>query len=141
MNEHDADLRATVTTDPQTGVTVTSTGVTIYPGEMDFRIPQGRQWSMYVTWNHKGQVVDTSSGYTAQFVAREVQGGTALLDLSESAGITLGASYITISRSAAQTAALSFVRAAYNLNVTQTSGTVTTALLKGFVDLDKSVMV
>ncbi|MGE0289055.1 MAG: hypothetical protein AB7I42_22980 [Bradyrhizobium sp.] len=139
MNDHDADLRALLTTDAESGVTVTTTSVSIYPARLNLRIPQGRDWSLYVTWMHKDSQVDTSSGYTAELTARTVQGGTALMSLTNGSGITLGASFITINRTAAQTAALSFVRCWYNLNLILSS--VKTPLLEGFIDLDKSVLV
>jgi len=138
LNEPDQALRATATTTADGGITVSSTGVTTLPALVDLSIPQGRNWTLYVTWQ-KNDMPMTLTGGTAQFVARTVQGGTALLDLSAGAGVTLGAAYATITRSAAQTAALSFVRARYHFNVT-VGGTVV-PLLEGFLDLDKSVMV
>jgi hypothetical protein len=134
MNEHDADFRATVVSSPTGGVSVTTTGVTIYPARFNVRIPQGRNWSLYVSWTFSDSPM-TLTSYTGQFVARTVQGGTALLDITA----TMGTDYATIARTAAQTAALSFTRGWYNFNVTL-GGTVT-PLLEGFVDLDKSVMV
>jgi len=138
MNDADMTLRATVSLSGDGGITVTTTGVTQLPGELNLRIPQGRDWDCYVTW-YKGDKPVNMVGGTAQFVVRTVQGGTALLDLSGGAGITLDSRYMNINRTAAQTAALSFVRGRYNLNVTV--GGHVLPLLEGFVDLDKSVMV
>lgn len=137
LNDPAVTLTATVTSTGDGGITVSTTGVTTSPASLDLSIPQGRDWSLYVTWKKNDMPVNLSGG-TAQFVARTVQGGTALLDLSSGSGITLGATYAKISRTAAQTSALSFVRARYNYNVT-VAGTVI-PLLEGFVDLEKSVM-
>lgn len=138
MNDADMNLRASVSISGDGGITVTTTGVTQLPAELNLRIPQGRDWDCYVTW-YKGDKPVVMTGGTAQFVVRAVQGGTALLDLSGGAGIVMDARYMNITRTGAQTAALSFVRAKYNLNVTVGGHVI--PLLEGFVDLDKSVMV
>lgn len=136
-NDPNAELRASVTVNPDTGVTVTTTGVTLYPGRLDVRIPQGRTWNLYATWIKDGAVVDTSA-YTAQFVVRTVQGGSALVNLTNGSGITMGTAYVTVAQGTAATSALAFTRGWYNFNVT--TGGTTFPLLEGFADLEKSVM-
>lgn len=135
MNDRD-DLKATVTTTPDGGVIVSTTGATTTAGELHLDIPQGATWTLYVTWK-RSDMPQSFSGGTATFTARTAPGATALISLTAGSGITLGAQYATVSLTAAETAALAFTQAAYTFHVTL--GGVTYPLLTGLVRLRKAV--
>jgi len=146
MSQYEEQLRATVKLTPAGGVQVSRALSTNLAGYLDLLVPQGKQWSLYVTMFLPGssQPMDLSSGYTAALTARPAPAATAVISLTSSAGITLsngsGGGNITISVLGSATAAYSFVQAGYDLTVTLTSGTVVTPVLTGLVQLEKSVL-
>ena len=114
-------------------------------GSYDFTIYQGADWNITLTWIANGSVVDVTS-YHAHLQARPSyasQSSTIFIDISDqTSGITLGgtAGTITLALTAAQTAALSFTQASYDLKLTSGSGAVT-RLLQGSISLSPEVTV
>lgn len=104
-------------------------------------IEQGRRLNIPVAWSDERMgALDLSSGYTAQFQVRTQRDtGSALLSLTHSSGITLAAAApnITIAITAAQSAALTFSRAWYELAVTHTASTTVQRLLHGACELSR----
>lgn len=105
-------------------------------------IEQGRRVVLRLSWvDEQGGPLDLSSGYTADFQIRTRRdtSTSSLLTLDESAGITLGASgaNIAIEITAAQSAALTFSRAYYELTVTHTGTSTTQRLLHGACALSR----
>lgn len=133
------DLRPSVTISSAGGIILESGTATTLPAEIDLVIPQGGTWTQNITWRKANSPVDLSSGYTAVFDARKAQGGTALVALTESSGITLGPAdpNIILALTAAQTAALNFVQARYSLVVTKTSPSKAFWLATGLIRLEK----
>jgi len=126
MSVNDA-LRATVTTTPDSGVVVSTTGVTIAPADYPLVIQAGQSWAFYLGWNREGQPVDTSAG-TPTFTMAAVAGTVVVTG-------TGGAAYMAFARTPTQSAALPFVRAAYTLDYSE-GGTVT-RLLASVVDVER----
>lgn len=111
--------------------------------EYNFTIEQGATFSKVITWSDSnGALIDLTS-YTAAMKARVNKSDSATVIISSGGSqnltITLGGALgtITLAMTAAQTAALSFDKAYYDLELTL-SGTVT-RLLKGIITLDKEV--
>lgn len=132
-------LRATGEITPASGIVVTTDTATVLPWECSLVIPQGASWLLNVTWQGADkQPKDVSTGYTAAFVIENPAGGTALVSLTQVAGITLAATMpnIVIALTAAQVATLSFVQSRYTLAVT--TGTTTTGLMAGLVRLERA---
>ena len=80
-------------------------------------------------------------GYTARMMIKESAGGTAIISLTNSSGITLAASgnNIVIEISATDTAAMDFDNAVYDLEIV--SGTEVTRVLEGKVKLSREITV
>lgn len=123
-------LIAAVTADPQGGLVVATTGVTVEPGTYPLTITKGQTWALYVRWFHDGKVKDTSAG-TPTLTAYTEAGGTAVLNLTG----TGGTAYMTFTQGTAATTALDFVRARYA--VAYAEGGTVTPLFGGAVDLGK----
>ncbi len=91
-------------------------------GKHNFIIEQGQDWTRYVTWSTSGGSPKALSGGTARMTIRPYFGdtGSAYLEITKNAGITLGDSTnnITLTLTDVQTAALTFNRAVYVLEVT-----------------------
>lgn len=109
----------------------------------NFDIEQGATFSKVVTWyDADGALVDLTS-YTAAMKAKVNEDDTTPVIISsgdsQNLTITLGGALgtITLAMTAAQTAALTFRTAHYDLELTLT-GTVT-RLLKGIITLDKEI--
>jgi len=110
-------------------------------GKYNFSIEQGTDFSRVITWRDQANVLINLTGYTARLQAREKIADTAtLIDLSVGAGIALGGTLgtITLSMTAAQTTALNFVTAVYNLEMTSPTGKIS-RLLEGYVRLSREV--
>lgn len=139
MTDIHRELEHTVTASPDAGLIVDTRAASLAPVAYPLTIAAGATWNLYVTWrNAPNQPVDLSSGYTAAFTIYDEPGGTALVSLIQGAGITLAASTptITITRTGAQTALYTWgPRAWYVLTVTLTSGSVTTWLLHGTIEV------
>ena len=98
-------------------------------------IDAGATYQLTVTWNDSaGDPIDLTS-YTARMKLKNTYGGSALVSLTESDGITLGGSagtiLITIPDTLTATlASTSHTKGIYDLEV-ESSGGVTTRLLEG----------
>lgn len=110
-----------------------------YPDRGAMVIRQGQDWSFSASYYSEGTPVDLSSGYTATFTISATQGGTALVALTDSSGMTLDSAEpnITLALTDTATSALDFTRAFFELTVT--TGTTTTPLLCGTVALEREV--
>ena len=107
-----------------------------------FVLEQGRRVVLRLAWvDEQGGAIDLSSGYTAALHIRAVRDSstTALLSLTQASGITLAATKnnITIEVTAAQSAALTFGRAFYELTVTHTATSTVFRLLQGACRLSR----
>jgi hypothetical protein len=118
-------------------------------GELDFTIEQGATFDMPLAWRDAdGTLIDTS-GYTARMQVREtVTSGTAMIDLTNGDGITLGIGTtsdgfqynVRVGMTSGETAALTLDRtqkAVYDLELS--GGGIVTRLLKGRITLDPEV--
>src|SRR5664279_788297 len=105
-------------------------------------IEQGATYHRQLTWETTGGALHNLTGYHARLQIRSWDWRTVLLDLNESAGLTLGGALgtIAIAITAAQTAALAAGSGRYDLIVTAPSGDVT-RLLEGAVNIDPAITV
>jgi len=113
-------------------------------GKYDITIEQGATFSLPISYKDStGSVVDLVSGdgYTVRMMIKESAGGTAIISLTNSSGITLAASgnNIVIDISATDTAAMDFDNAVYDLEIV--SGTEVTRVLEGKVKLSREITV
>jgi hypothetical protein len=113
-------------------------------GSYDFTIEKGTYWSRALTWNVDNAPQDLT-GYHAHMQIRTEyadQAGTVCADLTddEDGGIILGGSAGTIQLilDGAQTGALTFTSAVYDLLLTDPTGKPT-RLLEGVVTLSDAV--
>lgn len=108
----------------------------------DSAIEQGADLSRKITWSDSAGVPVNLTGYTARMQVRASVGASAvLMELTtENGGIVLGGSAGTIElvRTAAQTAAFTWRRGIYDLELLSPAGKVT-RLLKGEVEVDPEV--
>ena len=111
------------------------------PGSVDFLMPKGSTFSRTLTWKISGSAVDLTS-YTARMQARaSVTSATVVLDLTTAnSKIVLGgtAGTITITVSAADTAAITQQSLAYDLELVSAGGVVT-RLIEGQIVLSPEV--
>ena len=109
----------------------------------ELTIIQGSTNSFVFEWvGSDGNPVDVSTGYTAQMQARvHESSATTLFDLTSAGGdITLEANgKITAKLDAADSAALNFTRAVYDLTLTKIATGEKYRLVKDRVVLDRSV--
>ena len=115
------------------GVSVISGVGSIEPGLFNFEIEQGASLSLPMNWydGDPAEIKDLT-GYTATLTSTH-------LALTQASGLTLGTTppNVTVTRTAAQTAALSgWLREPYDLLLTAADGTAR-RLLSGFVTLRK----
>lgn len=105
------------------------------PGKHHIKVFRGMNLSVPSVWRDTlGALIDFS-GYTARMMIRPTKDSdTVLVSLTQADGITLGgaAGTIVIARTAAQTAAYTFNRGEYDLEVIDGAGLVT-RLLEGDV--------
>lgn len=102
------------------------------PGKLDLDLYQGATFSYVLTWEVGGSPVNLTS-YTGRLQARTTPDATTpVLSLTTGSGITLGGSAgtITLTRTAAQTAALTPGRYVYDLEL-ESAGGVVTRLVEG----------
>jgi tRNA threonylcarbamoyladenosine modification (KEOPS) complex Pcc1 subunit len=111
------------------------------PGSLDFLMPKGSTFSRTLTWKISGSPVNLTD-YTARMMARTSHiSGTVVLDMTTSNGkITLGgtAGTITLSLSAADTAAITASSLSYDLELVSVGGVVT-RLVEGQIVLTPEV--
>lgn len=107
--------------------------LTSIPGNYDLTIVQGATLDLLLTYKDDAGVVINLTGYTARLKIRTAVAGSELVSLTEADGLVLGgaAGTIRIQRSAAQTAAYTWSRAVYDLELI--SGAVVTRLVEGNV--------
>ncbi len=106
------------------------------PGALDLDLYQGATWSYVLTWEVDGDPVNLG-GYSARLQARTEPDATATaLSITTGSGITLGGSAgtITLSRTPAQTAALTPGRYLYDLEL-ESGGGVVTRLVQGVLTI------
>lgn len=123
------------------GVRVYLGTATLLPYECDLFIDQGATFKLNVSIydQAKDPLQLAASNYTAAFVARVASGETAVIDLDEADGITLGDSdaNCVVTIASADVAALDFVQARYLLTVTSSGGQAW-AVMAGFLRLRKT---
>jgi hypothetical protein len=111
------------------------------PGSLDFLMPKGSTFSRTLTWKISSTPVNLTN-YTARMQARaSVTSATVVLDLTTANGkITLGgtAGTITLTLSAADTAAVVQSSLAYDLELVSAGGVVT-RLVEGQIVLTPEV--
>ena len=111
------------------------------PGSVDFLMPKGSTFSRTLTWKISGSAVNLTD-YTARMQARaSVTSATVVLDLTTAnSKIVLGgtAGTITITVSAADTAAITQQSLAYDLELVSAGGVVT-RLIEGQIVLSPEV--
>ena len=115
------------------------------PGYHNFTIAQGADFIRTIVWADSDGVAYDLTNYTAAMKIKTLKsGGTEIASWTSAAGdlvITAVSGSIVINVAAAATAALDFVSAFYDLELTHgVSGTVT-RLLEGRVFLNKEVTV
>lgn len=110
-------------------------------GIYDIIIEKGATWNPIITWqNNDGTAIDLT-GYSARLQVREpVTASTTLISLTSGSGITLGgtAGTIALLLSATDTAALSFEKGVYDLELVSGGGIVY-RLLQGRVNVSSEV--
>jgi len=111
------------------------------PGSLDFLMPKGSTFSRTLTWKISGSAVNLTD-YTARMQARaSVTSATVVLDLTTAnSKIVLGgtAGTITLTLSAADTAAITQSSLAYDLELVSAGGVVT-RLVEGQIVLTPEV--
>jgi len=111
------------------------------PGSLDFLMPKGSTFSRTLTWKISGSAVNLTD-YTARMQARaSVTSATVVLDLTTAnSKIVLGgtAGTITLTLSAADTAAVTQSSLAYDLELVSAGGVVT-RLVEGQIVLTPEV--
>jgi len=111
------------------------------PGSLDFLMPKGSTFSRTLTWKVSGSAVNLTN-YTARMQARTSHASsTAVLDMTTAnSKITLGgtAGTITLTLSAADTAAITQSSLAYDLELVSAGGVVT-RLVEGQIVLTPEV--
>lgn len=111
------------------------------PGSLDFLMPKGSTFSRTLTWKVNGSAVNLTS-YTARMQARTSHiSNTVVLDLTTAnSKITLGgtAGTVTLTLSAADTAAITQTSLAYDLELVSAGGVVT-RLVEGQIVLTPEV--
>lgn len=116
--------------------------MTTTPGNYDVTIYQGASFSRVLTWKDEEGTAINLTGYTARLHMRSSQDAdTPFVTLTtENGGIALGgaAGTITLSISAASTAAITDTSGVYDLELVSASGIVT-RLLAGEVLVSKEV--
>lgn len=104
-------------------------------------IQQGATFQRTVTWKDENGAAINLTGYTARLQIRETADATStLVSLTDSSGIVLGGSAgtIAITISATATAAFTWTRAVYDLELV-TAGGIVTRLLEGSVSVTPEV--
>ena len=97
----------------------------------DLSIDCGSTYQLLITWTTPAGAAINITGYTARMKMKNKHGGTTLVSLTDSDGLTLGGSAGTVAVliSAARTAALSGT-GVYDVEV-ESSGGIVTRILEG----------
>jgi len=105
--------------------------MTVIPDKHTFTIWQGASFTetLIVYSNAAGTQVKDLTGYTAEMIIRDKPRGTQLLTVSNTIDGANGK--ITLNLTPAQTTAITWKSAVYDLTITKTSTGVTDALLYG----------
>lgn len=119
--------------------------MTSIPGNYDLTIVQGADLDITMTYKDSAGVAINLTGYTARMKIRPAVGGAELVSLTDGGaanGITLGgaAGTIRIQRTAALTAAYTFTRGKYDLEIVSGAGVVT-RLVEGNVQVLQEITV
>lgn len=103
------------------------------PGEWNTIVDQGATWLRHVDYtDDAGNSPDLSSGYTASMVFADHWAGATLFEITDSSGITLGASgSIDLEMTPAETEALQEGALVHHLEITHTASGRITRLLRG----------
>lgn len=108
----------------------------------DFEIEQGATLLKPIVWKDSNGTPVNLTGYTAKMqVRRNAADPTVLLELSNTNGrlsITPGTGTVTLIFSAATTAAITWTRGKYDLELTSADGTVT-RLIEGEITVSKEI--
>lgn len=111
------------------------------PATYDIAIYQGSTWARQLTWLDDAGDPFNLTGYTARMQVRDQQNSVELLELTTEDGrIALGgaAGTISLTLTAAETAALTWVWGVYDLELVS-SGGITTRLIQGRAVVDAEV--
>ena len=98
----------------------------------NFRLYKGDTFTRSITVTDGAGDPFDFTGATLAFTIKEVKGGSNVLALTISSGITVASNVITITATASQTNALSVKRYVYDLKFTSSGGAVSTWMLGGF---------
>lgn len=98
--------------------------LSIVSGALDIIAAQGKTWTIVVTVKDGGGNLIDFTGYSARWQVRsEASSSTPVLSLTNGSGITLGANgVITLTASAAQTAAIPASGYVHEIELTDPSG-------------------
>lgn len=104
-------------------------------------ILEGATYRITLAYNDAaGDPVDISTGFTAELKARvNLSDVTPVIDLSNGSGLTLGNGTIAVEMTAAETTALDFDKATWNLEITETASSDVNRSHQGIVTLSKDV--
>ena len=108
----------------------------VHTDDYPVNIYQGETWSMSVQVQDSNGNAYPLTGYSAEMTIRQNPNGPVLIDLTVGSGITIDQpnGIIGCAMTAAQTAALEFANAGYDLFIKSGGGTLT-PLLKGPANL------
>ena len=99
--------------------------LSITPGVLDISAQQGKTWVISITVRDSNNALINFTGYTARWQVRAKPSSPAVLDLSTGSGITLNSSgVITITASAALTAAVNASSYLHEIELTEPAGTI-----------------
>lgn len=100
------------------------TSLSIVPGTLDITAAQGKTWSISITVRDANNALINFTGYSATWQVRSNAASTApILSLTVGSGITLNSvGVITLTASAAQTAAIAASTYVHELELTDPSG-------------------
>lgn len=110
-------------------------------GKQNITVERGATFSLVVTWRDSNGTAINITGYTARMQCRRsVEADETLFSLTDSAGLALGgaAGTITITLTAAQTAAIDATSGVYDLELVSAGGVVT-RLVEGSVTFSPEV--
>jgi hypothetical protein len=112
------------------------------PGQLDLNMYQGASWDYVLTWRTGDPAAPVNlTSFTARMQAREsANADTTVLSITSGSGIALGgtAGTITLTRSAAETAAIPAGAYRYDLEVESAAGVVT-RLIEGVLTVSREV--
>lgn len=100
----------------------------VSPGILNLTLPQGGTWEVSLTYKASNGTPVNLSGYTARMQVRSSYSSpTAVLSLTDTAGITLGGAdgTVQIAVSATTSATIEAAQYVYDLEVVSGGGTVT----------------